>query len=40
MNAGAGDYHLAAGANADNAGVTDSFVGTEDFEGDARSRGR
>jgi len=36
VNAGTGDYHLAAGANAVNAGVTDSFVGTEDFEGDAR----
>ena len=39
VNAGAGDYHLAAGANAINAGVTDSFVGTEDFEGDARPAG-
>lgn len=39
VNAGAGDYHLAAGANAIDAGATDSFVGTEDFEGDARPAG-
>ncbi len=36
VNAAGGDYHLAAGAAAENAGVTDSFVGTEDFEGDSR----
>ena len=36
VNAAGGDYHLVAGAAAENAGVTDSFVGTEDFEGDSR----
>ncbi len=37
VNFAGGDYHLAAGAAAENAGVTDSFVGTEDFEGDSRA---
>jgi hypothetical protein len=36
VNEAGGDYHLGTGAAAENAGVTDSFVGTEDFEGDSR----
>jgi hypothetical protein len=37
VNAGAGDFHQAAGSPTIDAGVLDGFTGTGDFDGDART---